>query len=201
MNIARSVLLALAALTLHPTLAVAGDCEGIKNAQRRLGCYDAAANAKSGTPSPSNDVKPQNTCRGFEVASNALKLSLEGGTLRNDMLASGISELIAKREECRLSAKGQLDNATYEQNINAFQDIYQALRVTDQICRTDRIASIISNCSANIVTLSSGGITYGCNVFYKPIPRHRAWIEQHCGGRDTAANLISYILAKEVTVY
>ena len=192
-------LLAFAAFTLLPVIAQATDCDKVKSAQQRLACYDSATQTKSG--SPSNSAKSQNNCRGFEVASNSLKLSLESGILRNDMLASGISELIAKREECRLASNGRQDKPTYEQNINAFQDVYQALRVAENICRTDRIAQVIRNCSPDVVPLSSGGMTYGCQEFYRPIPRHAKWINEHCGGRDTTSNLISYILTTEVTGY
>jgi len=190
-------LLALVATVISPSLATAADCENIKGAQQRLTCYDATARAKSG--SLSNTEKSKNGCHTFEVASNALKISIESGVLRNDRLASGISELIAKREECRLAAKSQSENATYEQNINAFKDIYEALRVTERLCNYLNDAGV-RNCAANVVPLTSRG-PWGCNAFYNPIPRHRTWIEQHCDGQDNAANLISHILQKEVTVY
>lgn len=195
----RSSLLAFVAATLFSTSAQAVNCESIKNAQQRLACYDSAAQRKPGGGADTSNSK--NNCRGFEIASNTLKLSLESGTLRNDMLASGISELIAKREECRIASNGQQDKPTYEKNLNAFQDIYQALRVAEHICRTDPIAQAIGSCSPDMVTLTSGGATYGCQEFYKPIPRHALWIQEHCGGRYTASNLISFILKTEVTSY
>lgn len=188
------LLLAVAAVMLIPTTAAA-DCRTIPDQQKRLACYDSAAKQK-----PGKAAKAPSNCTSFEVASNALRKSLEAGLLRYDMVATGVAKLIAQREQCLMATERVPDNPAYEQNIQAFQDIYQALVMTDDLCRNPQLLQFIPNCNPNTLPITSG-YTYGCQVFYKAIPKHTQWINDHCNYTSRVSELVAHILSAEVTTF
>lgn len=170
------------------------DCESVKNSQQRLACFDSKSRKDV------KNAKVEKTCHSFEIASNTLKISVEGGISRSDMLASGIAELVAKREECRMANESSVANPSYERNTNGFQDILRVFQVTESICRMGRVRELIQNCTVNLIPLTTA-MEYGCKEYFRPIPRHAEWIQQHCEIRYKAADLISHIMGQELTAY